>query len=570
MPYTNNLLGGPAGFNLIVGTTQQVTDKEATHTIADFNDSFEIETGDKILFLDGTHTLTRDEDILPDDVKIYFSPQAILDDGADQTLTFSGTRIQVHDGRFTGWTNSAGEITISGDNCYFIVVQGNIDIFTIDSGAQGSMVVSVNSGIKTAQWNIDSITGNTTLELATKGLSNGYASLDGSSLVVEEPASKAQSSGIASLDASGELVQNIDGAKIQNIALANYDIVVGSSGQVSSGAATHDVSDFVAAISNGDRVFFLDGTHTLGTNENVTESDVEISSESIEAILAFSTRSFTLSGVRSSLNMRTSGAGAGDMIGSAQGVLFEITGANHTAFTLTNGAGGKVLGAQTVEVLSGSGTWTKPDDVSIIHITMCGGGGGGGGGSTTSTNGGGGGGGGGGYFSGHIPVTTNIDYVVGAGGTGGTVNNNGNDGVTSTFGSGDSQREAHWGDRGRAPTNSKGGDGFGIFVRDPTTGSGGTPGLRNGGAAGGGTPGASGGRGASSMFADGGLSGSGLSEGGGGGGGGSSLGRGGAGGADDSSGLPGFEGGGGGGGTTGVSVNSEGGNGGNGTIIISY
>ena len=54
------------------------------------------------------------------------------------------------------------------------------------------------------------------------------------------------------------------------------DIVVGSSAQVTSGKATHTVSNFVAAITAGNSIFILAGTHALIRDEDITESDVHI------------------------------------------------------------------------------------------------------------------------------------------------------------------------------------------------------------------------------------------------------------------------------------------------------
>lgn len=55
-----------------------------------------------------------------------------------------------------------------------------------------------------------------------------------------------------------------------------YDIVVGSSQQVADDVATHTVSDFVAAISNGDKILILDGTHTLVRNEEEAAAEEEV------------------------------------------------------------------------------------------------------------------------------------------------------------------------------------------------------------------------------------------------------------------------------------------------------
>ena len=146
---------GITGYDIVVGTSADITNELATHTVSDFVAA--ISNGDKIYFRSGTHSIVRNEDITEDDVKLYFDPEAILDQGtAGQTLTFSGTRIQVHDGRFTGFTGSGDEIIISGTNCYFVVIQGSIDTFLIDSGATGSMILSSdnNGGIKNNTGNV--------------------------------------------------------------------------------------------------------------------------------------------------------------------------------------------------------------------------------------------------------------------------------------------------------------------------------------------------------------------------------------------------------------------------------
>lgn len=75
--------------------------------------------------------------------------------------------------------------------------------------------------------------------------------------------------------------------RLDSVPAISFDIIVGSAGQVTSEVATHTVSDFVADISNGDRILFLNGTHTLVRNENITEDDIELVGESTQAILDF-------------------------------------------------------------------------------------------------------------------------------------------------------------------------------------------------------------------------------------------------------------------------------------------
>jgi len=70
-----------------------------------------------------------------------------------------------------------------------------------------------------------------------------------------------------------------------------------------------------------------------------------------------------------------------------------------------------------IQVFTSNGTWTRPSNVDVVWVTMCGGGGGGGGGSTS-----GGGGGGGGHCFIRYPVdvssVSNVAVTVGAGGAG--------------------------------------------------------------------------------------------------------------------------------------------------------
>lgn len=149
---------GLTGYDIIVGSAADVVNELATHVVGDFVAA--ISNDDRVYFRSGTHVLARDETITETGVKFYFDPGAVIDDGASQTLTFLGDRAQVYDGRFTGF--AADAIILAATGCYFIVTVGDLSIFLLDSASDGSMVVSVNSGIKTAQWDIDTITGDIT------------------------------------------------------------------------------------------------------------------------------------------------------------------------------------------------------------------------------------------------------------------------------------------------------------------------------------------------------------------------------------------------------------------------
>jgi len=124
------------------------------------------------------------------------------------------------------------------------------------------------------------------------------------------------------------------------------------------------------------------------------------------------------------------------------------TGTGTTGF-VTSGASGSVLVGQGTGVApifalitkpivfvfaSGTAqTYTPPATCSFIFVTAAGGGGGGGGTFNTNSQGAGGGGGGGGWFYSVYPGGNSFLYTVGAGGTAGTVNNDGSNGGDTTF-----------------------------------------------------------------------------------------------------------------------------------------
>jgi hypothetical protein len=195
-----------------------------------------------------------------------------------------------------------------------------------------------------------------------------------------------------------------------------------------------------------------------------------------------------------------------------------------------------------IQVFTSNGTWTRPSNVDVVWVTMCGGGGGGGSGA-----GYGGGGGGGGNCLIHYPVdvssVSSVAVTVGSGGAGGTNGNSGSNGGDSTFGSFLTAVGGGGGSSG-ANYNAAGGRGMG-------TGGNGGNGSMNA-------------NGSNSLV--GGVGGVGIAGGGGGGGYGGS--KGGDGGANYNNGGNGIGygsgGGGGGGGYT------DGGNGAPGIVIVEW
>ena len=81
-------LVGPKGYDIIVGTSQQVVDGVATHTINNFVVS--INDNDRILILSGTHVLTVSIVITESGVFMEFEDRsALFDMGTTSGMTFT-------------------------------------------------------------------------------------------------------------------------------------------------------------------------------------------------------------------------------------------------------------------------------------------------------------------------------------------------------------------------------------------------------------------------------------------------------------------------------------------------
>jgi len=109
-------------------------------------------------------------------------------------------------------------------------------------------------------------------------------------------------------------------------------------------------------------------------------------------------------------------------------------------FLKTQGAGQNPIWSNTTnnQLFTSSGTFTIPEGITKVFITMCAGGGGGGGGATGGYNnnwGGGGGGGGGFVINCPYEVVPGNTYTVtiGNGGSGGGVSGDGSPGGSTTF-----------------------------------------------------------------------------------------------------------------------------------------
>lgn len=137
-----------------------------------------------------------------------------------------------------------------------------------------------------------------------------------------------------------------------------YDIVVGSAAQVAAFEATHVITDLNdTLVIAGTKLLFLNGTHTLTANINLTNSSIALMCEQ-QAILDLSTFTLTLSGTYTNSRVRVINAGVSDIVVSGANSKISVYGADLTALSLSNGATGFAF--------SGSGGGI---DAEIINAT---------------------------------------------------------------------------------------------------------------------------------------------------------------------------------------------------------
>lgn len=117
-----------------------------------------------------------------------------------------------------------------------------------------------------------------------------------------------------------------------------YDVVVGSTAQVTSNDATHVVGDLDdTLVVAGTRVMILDGTHTLAANLTLTNDDVQIAIESQEAIVDLSTFAITISGARAHVTLRATNVDIGDITITGAGSYLCSYGFNGSLVTSGDG-----------------------------------------------------------------------------------------------------------------------------------------------------------------------------------------------------------------------------------------
>ncbi len=126
---------------------------------------------------------------------------------------------------------------------------------------------------------------------------------------------------------------------------AYFDIVVGSSAQVTANEATNVIADLIDAnVPVGSRVLILDGTHVLAANMALTNTDLMIVGESPLAIVDVATFQMLLTGARQMVALRVINAGVEDIQLSGAGSHFEGTDVDITSVLISGGASARTNG----------------------------------------------------------------------------------------------------------------------------------------------------------------------------------------------------------------------------------
>jgi hypothetical protein len=137
-------------FDIVIGSSAQVTAHEATHEIDDLDDTLAV-SGSKILFLDGTHTLAANLSLANDTIIINSEQSAIIDI-VTYTVDIGGIGCIVK----ADFANAGtGDIVIDGVGSKIVAINNQIRQFVVDDSAV--VVVSGASGAIKAR-NINGLT----------------------------------------------------------------------------------------------------------------------------------------------------------------------------------------------------------------------------------------------------------------------------------------------------------------------------------------------------------------------------------------------------------------------------
>lgn len=124
-----------------------------------------------------------------------------------------------------------------------------------------------------------------------------------------------------------------------------YDVVIGSAAQVTAKEATNEIDDLDDALAvAGARVLFLDGTHTLTGNLNLSNDDLKIIAESPLSILDIATFTATFSGDDNLISLKVINAGTDDIIVSGSGSSFIGLNVDIDSVAVSGGAVAKTSG----------------------------------------------------------------------------------------------------------------------------------------------------------------------------------------------------------------------------------
>ncbi len=251
-------------FDIVVGSATQVTNLEATHVIADLDDTL-VTTGTKILILSGTHTLAANLSLSNDDVSVISESSLSIIDVATFTFSLSGLRTK---SKVRVINAGAGDIIVSGSGSEIVGIDMEISEFNTSAGVTAETIGSNAAKIMNSRvvdrfpsgtlmlfqqttapldWTKDTTHNNKALRIVTGAVGSGgsrtFTTTFGTSKTTDSHTLSTSQIPSHTHGITGTSSDSIAGGQLKgNVSNSAYAFSTNSAG--GGGGHTHELSDF--------------------------------------------------------------------------------------------------------------------------------------------------------------------------------------------------------------------------------------------------------------------------------------------------------------------------------------